>query len=62
MWTTFLEPAVHVLGADEQAILQGIFKFGESEVRRIRLGWRSYAPTHGIELPHQSRIAVPSLW
>ena len=38
MWTTFLEPAVHVLGADEQAILQGIFKFGESEVRRIRLG------------------------
>jgi len=59
--TRLLVQAVHVLRADEQAVLQRVFKFGEGEVRRIRLGFRSHAPTHGIELPHQPRIASPSL-
>jgi hypothetical protein len=59
--TCLLVKVVHVLGADEKAILQRVFKFGESEVRRIRFGCRSHTPTHGIELPHQPGIAVPSL-
>src|SRR5580704_6228549 len=29
---------------------QGVFKFGEGEVRRIRIGCRSHTPTHGIKL------------
>jgi hypothetical protein len=65
MSTTFLEPAwlvkaVHVLGADEKALLQVVFKLRKGEVGGIRFGCRSHAPTHGIELPHQSGIAVPS--
>jgi len=58
--TRLLVKSVHVLGADEKAILQRVFKFGESEVRRIRFGCRSNPPTHGIKLPHQPGIAVPS--
>jgi hypothetical protein len=59
--TRLLVKAVYVLGADKEAILQGVFKFREGEVGRIRLRCRRHAPTHGIELPHQSGIAVPSL-
>ena len=52
---------VYVLGADEEAILQDVFKFREGEVGGIRLSRRRHAPTHGIKLPHQPGIAVPSL-
>jgi len=52
--------AVHVLGADEKAFLQRLFKLGEGEVGGIRLSRQRHAPTHGIELPHQPGIAVPS--
>ena len=54
-----LVKVVHVLGTDEKAILQRVFKFGESEVCWIWFGCRSNAPTHGIELPYQPGIAVP---
>jgi hypothetical protein len=40
--------------------LQRVFKVREGEVGRIRLGCRSNPPPHGIELPHQPGIAVPS--
>ena len=36
--TCLLVEAVHVLGAGEKALLQGVFKFCEGEVRRIRFG------------------------
>jgi hypothetical protein len=38
--------AIYVLGADEKTISQGVFKFREGEVRWIRFGFRSHAPTH----------------
>jgi hypothetical protein len=65
MSTTFLEPAwlvkaVHVLGADEKTVLQRVFKFRKGEVSWIRFGRRSHTSTHGIELPDQPGIAVPS--
>jgi hypothetical protein len=59
--TRLLVKVVHVLGTTEEAILEAVFKFGEGEVSRIRFGRRSHAPTHGIELPHQPGIAMPSL-
>jgi len=55
-----LVKVVHVLGAGEKALLQRVFKFRQGEVSWIRFGCRSNTPTHGIELPHQSRITVPS--
>jgi len=55
-----LVKVVHVLGAAEKAVLQYAFEFGEGKVRRIWFGCRSNPPTHGIELPHQLGIAVPS--
>jgi hypothetical protein len=33
-----LVKVVHVLGTDEKEVLQRVFKFSESEVRRIRFG------------------------
>jgi hypothetical protein len=45
----------------EEAILQRVFKFREGEVGGIRFSRRRHAPTHGIEIPHQPGIAVPSL-
>jgi hypothetical protein len=59
--TCLLVQGVHVLDANEKAILERVFKFGEGEVRRIRLGCQSNLPAQGIELPHQAGIAVPSL-
>jgi hypothetical protein len=58
--TRLLVKAVYVLGADKEAILQGVFKFREREVGGIRLSRRRHTPTHGVELPHQPGIAVPS--
>jgi len=58
--TRLLVEAVHILRADEKALLQRVFKVREGEVGRIRLGCRSNPPPHGIELPHQPGIAVPS--
>jgi hypothetical protein len=51
---------IHVLGADEQVVLQRVLKFGEGEVCWIWFGCGRHTPTHGIELPYQLRIAVPS--
>jgi hypothetical protein len=45
----------------KRRVLQGAFKFREGEVSRIRFGCRSHTPTHGVELPHQPGIAMPSL-
>jgi hypothetical protein len=36
--------AVHVLGADEKAILRSVLKFREGEVGWIRFGCRSHPP------------------
>jgi hypothetical protein len=36
--TCLLVEAVHVLGTDEKALLQGVFKFRKGEVRWIRSG------------------------
>ncbi len=55
-----LVQVVNILGADEKAVLQQVFKLGEGEVCRIRFDGRSHTPPHGIELPHQPGIAVPS--
>jgi hypothetical protein len=58
--TRLLVKVVHILGADEKAILQGVFKFCEGEVGWIWFGCRSNPSPHGIELPHEPGIAVPS--
>jgi hypothetical protein len=58
--TRLLVKVGHVLGAEEKTILQSVFKFGEGEVRGIRLGFRSHTPPHGIELPHELGITMPS--
>jgi hypothetical protein len=39
--TRLLVKVVHVLGADEETVLQSVFKIGEGEVRRIRFGCTS---------------------
>ena len=52
---------IHVLRAEEQAVIQGAFELREREVCRIRFGCRSNPPTHGIELPHQPGIATPRI-
>ena len=59
--TRLLVKAVNILGADEEAILQGVFNFREGEVRTVRFGRRSHTPPHRVELPHQPGIAMPSL-
>jgi hypothetical protein len=59
--TCLLVKAVHVLSADEKALSQSKFKLCEGEVGWIRFGCRSNPPTHGVELPHQPGIAVPSV-
>jgi hypothetical protein len=58
--TSLLVKAIYVLGADEKAFLQHVFKSGEGEVCGVRFGCRSDSPTHGVELPDQPGIAVPS--
>jgi hypothetical protein len=58
--TRLLVKVVHVLGADEETVLESVFQSGESEVCGIRFGCRSNPPPHGIEFPHQPGIAVPS--
>jgi hypothetical protein len=57
--TRLLMKVVHVLGTDEKALSQRVFKFRESEVGGIRFGFRRNPPTHGIELPNQAGITVP---
>ena len=56
-----LVKVVHILGAEEQAVFQRVFKFREREVRRVGFGCRSNPPTHGIELPHQPGITMPRM-
>ena len=52
---------VHVLCAEEEAVLQIGPEAGESEVAGIGLRSRSHASAHGIKLPHQSRVAAKRL-
>lgn len=52
---------VHILGAEEQTILQLLFKLSQREVRRIGLRRCRDTPTHRVELPDQPWIATPRM-
>ncbi len=49
---------IDVLRAEKQAVLQIGFELGERAMAGIRFGGRSGAAAHGVELPHQSRVAA----
>src|SRR5438552_18375716 len=58
--TRLLVQVVHVLSAQQEVTSEILLQLCKREVRRVRLGSRSHPPPHGVELPHQLGIAVPS--
>ena len=57
---TFVQ-VIDILSAYEQTITKSLFEFGEGHVRGIRLGCCGHSSAHGIELPHELRIALPGV-
>jgi hypothetical protein len=50
---------VDVLGAEEEAIRDGLFESGKSEVSGVRFRSGGYPAAHGVKIPNQARITAP---
>ena len=53
---------VDILRAEEQTAGERLLEIGKGEMGGIGFGSRSNAAAHRVEVPDQTRIAVPGLW
>jgi hypothetical protein len=59
--TCLLMQIIDILSAQEQSFSEPLPELGHGEVRGIRFGRRGDTPAHGIKIPYQARVSLPSL-